>query len=153
MIGVGTPDAGDDAVGLLAVRSVRSELEAIPGIEVLEVASAQRVLDLLGGAEGVILVDAVRTPDGSRPPGTIVRLEADPSGLPAEIGASLSSHGLGLAEVLGLAATLGSAPRVVVLGVEVAETRGGASVSARVGGSVHELGARVLAEARALSSV
>jgi len=151
VVGVGTPDAGDDAVGLIAVRAARSELEAL-GVEVVETGAGLHVVDLLRDVDAVIVVDAVRAPRGGRPPGTIVRAEAGPEGLPAEVGSSLSSHGFGVAEAVGLAAALEDAPRVVFLGVEVADLTAGHGPSEPVASSVPELVARVVAEARSLTS-
>lgn len=149
VVGVGNPEAGDDAVGLLAVRSVRPDLEAL-GAEVVETGAGLHVVDLLSGARAVVVVDAVRAPSGGRAPGTIVRAEAGPEGLPAEVGSSLSSHGFGVAEAVGLAAALDDAPRVVFLGVEVADVTAGHGLSAAVARALPELAARVVTEARLL---
>jgi hydrogenase maturation protease len=151
VVGVGNPDAGDDAAGLLAVRAARPELEAL-GVEVLETGAGLHVVDLLRDAEAVIVVDAVRAPRGGRAPGTIVRAEAGPEGLPAEIGSSLSSHGFGVAEAVGLAAALEEAPRVVFIGVEVADVTAGHAPSEPVASSLPEVVTRVVAEARSLAS-
>ena len=148
VVGVGSPGAGDDAAGVLAVRRVRAELERL-GVEVVEIAAAAHLLDALQGVDAVLVVDAVRAP-GLRP-GALVRVEAGPEGLPVELGGSLSSHGLGVAEAVALAAALPEPPRVVVLGVQVAEARAGAPVSDPVAAALPELAARVLAEARILS--
>ena len=59
----------------------------------------------------IVVVDAIRTPAGARPPGTVVRADAGPDGLPAEIGSSLSSHGFGVVEAFGLASAIGPTPR------------------------------------------
>ena len=61
------------------------------------------MLDLLEGVDAVVLVDAVRAPSGGREPGAMVRAVGDPDGLPAELRGALSSHGLGIAEAVGLA--------------------------------------------------
>ena len=102
------------------------------------------------GVDAVVVVDAVWAPDLE--PGEVVRLEAGPAGLPVELRGSLSSHGVGVAEAITLAAALEDGPRVVVLGVVVARTRS-SSMSARVAASIPELAARVMAEVRALSTV
>ena len=151
VVGVGNPEAGDDAVGLLGVRAARPELEAL-GVEVVETGAGLHVVDLLAGVDAVVIVDAVRESRGARPPGTIVRAEAGPEGLPAELGSSLSSHGFGVAEAVGLAAALDGTPRVVVLGVEVADVVAGHGLSEAVAASLPELVTRVVAEARSLGS-
>ena len=149
VVGVGSLPAGDDAAGILAVRAARAELERL-GAEVVEIGAAAHLLDALQGVDAVVVVDAVWAPDLE--PGEVVRLEAGPAGLPVELRGSLSSHGVGVAEAITLAAALEDGPRVVVLGVVVARTRS-SSMSARVAASIPELAARVMAEVRALSTV
>jgi len=151
VIACGNPHAADDAAGVVAVAAARSALESIPGVEVVPQASPLEVFHLLEGAEAVVVVDAIRTPAAGRAPGTIVRAEAAPRGLPAEIRSSLSSHGLGIAEAVGLAAAIGPAPRVVVLGVEAAEATAGGALSSPVERAVPELTRRIVAEARGLA--
>ncbi|HZD17458.1 MAG TPA: hydrogenase maturation protease [Actinomycetota bacterium] len=151
VIGLGTPDAGDDAAGLLAVRAARDALAAVPGVDVVESAAPLDALDLLDEADAAVIVDAVRTSLGGREPGDLIRAEAGPDGLPAEVRSSLSSHGLGLAEAVGLAAALGSASRIVFLGIEVAEVAAGGGLTPAVARSVPELSARIVTEARALA--
>lgn len=150
VIGCGNPDAGDDAVGLLAVREVRTLLGGFEDVEVVEAGPAFRVLELAEGARAIVVVDAVRTPSGRRTPGELVRAEGGPDGLPAELSSSLSSHGLGLADAVGLAAALGHAPRVVFHGVEAEAVTAGSPLSAPVASALPSLVERVLAEVRAL---
>ena len=152
VVGVGSPDAGDDAVGLLAVRAARLELEEVPDVEVVETGAGLHLVDLLDGVDAVVVVDAVRAPRGGRAAGTIVRAEAGPQGLPAEVGSSLSSHGFGVAEAVGLAAALGDAPRVVFFGVEIADITAGHGLSGPVATALPELVTRVVGEARLLST-
>ncbi|GBC86607.1 hypothetical protein HRbin12_00604 [bacterium HR12] len=147
VVGVGSA-LGDDAAGVLAVRAARAELERL-GVDVREVGAGAHLLDLLEGPDVVIVVDAVWVQ--GMEPGEIVRVEAGPHGLPAELRTSLSSHGVGVSEAVALASAMPDPPRVILLGVALAEGRGGVRPSARVLGSVPELAARVLAEAAALS--
>lgn len=151
MIGCGAPEIGDDALGLLVVRDARDRLSAIPGVEVLEAVGPLDVVHLLEDVDAAIVVDAVRDPSGVRPPGTIVRAEAGPDGLPADVRSSLSSHGLGVAEAVGLAAALGPAPRVVLLGAEVGDLTAGHPLSPPVATILPELVEQVVAEAESLS--
>lgn len=152
VIGCGNPDAGDDAAGLLAVAEARPELEALPGVEVVPKASPLEVVHLLDDADAVVVVDAIRTPGRGRDPGTVVRAEAGPDGLPAEIRSSLSSHGLGVAEAIALAAAIGPAPRVTVLGVEAGATAAGESLSEAVRAALPSLRDLLVREAEALVS-
>jgi len=151
VIGCGNPDAGDDAVGLLAVREARASLP--PGVEVVEAGLALRVLDLLDGVDAVVVVDAVRAPNGRREPGALVRAEGGPRGLPAELRSSLSSHGLGLSEAVGLAGALGPLPRVVFVGVEAADMQAGHGLSAAVVAAFPALVGAVIAEAAELEGM
>jgi hydrogenase maturation protease len=150
VIGCGNPDAADDAAGILAVASARQELERLAGVEVVGRAAPLGLVHLLEGADAVVVVDAIRTPGGGRDPGTVVRAEAGPDGLPAELRSSLSSHGLGVAEAVALAAALGTAPRVVVLGVEAGSAGAGEPFSAAVVGALPQLRALLIAEAVSL---
>jgi len=146
VIGCGNPEAGDDAVGLEVVRQVRDLLPDVPEVEVEFAVTGARALDLMLGADAVVVVDAVRTPGGERAPGTLIRVEVGPDGLPVEIASCLSSHGLGLAEVFGLSAAIGPAPRVVFVGVEALEMVLGHGLSPAVLSAVPALVEVVLAE-------
>jgi hydrogenase maturation protease len=150
VIGCGNPDAGDDAVGLLAVRGARARLGSLRDVEVVE-ASTIDLVHLLEDVEGVVVVDAVREPSGLREPGTIVRAEAGPAGLPTDLRSSLSSHGLGVGEAVGLAVALGQRPQVIFLGVEAGDVTMGHGPSARVAGALPELVDRIVEETRRLT--
>lgn len=120
VIGVGGP-RGDDALGCWVADSLRGRW--LPGEA--EVLSRDRpglgLLEELEGLDAVVLVDAMR---GGGPAGC-VRILA-PEDLAR--GPTLSSHGLGIAASLALAEALGRRlPVVRLVGIEVAETRSGAS--------------------------
>ncbi|MBI3647809.1 MAG: hydrogenase maturation protease [Actinobacteria bacterium] len=149
VIGCGNLGAGDDAVGLIVARRVRERLGG--KADVVEAGTAFRVVDLVRASRAAVVVDAVRTAGGGRRPGAVVRAEPGPDGLLAEIRGSLSSHGLGLAEALGLAAALGPVPKVVFLGVEAGDVTAGHPLSPPVEAAVDELVERVVAEAARLS--
>jgi hydrogenase maturation protease len=142
LIGCGNPDAGDDALGLLAIARLRARVP--DGVDVREAGPATKVLDLLDDVDTAIVIDAVREPSGARAPGTIVRAEGDR--LPAELRGSLSSHGLGLAESVALAAAIGDAPRVVFHGIEAADVGVGAPLSDEVAAAFPALLDAVLAD-------
>ncbi|MGZ4154557.1 MAG: hydrogenase maturation protease [Actinomycetota bacterium] len=145
IVGCGNLDAGDDAAGLVAVDRVRSLVP--PDVDVVTAPTALHVLDLLEGVDTVLLVDAMRTTGGGREPGHVVRAESGPEGLPATLRSSLSSHGLGLAEAVGLAAALGPVPRVVFLGVEVGDVRVGRGLSPAVDAALPALVDAIVREA------
>lgn len=112
IIGVGNRERGDDAAGPEVAERIVGPL---PG-DVDVVVSGGDPADLLDAMEGhdrVILVDAL-APEGH--PGRVVRL-TDPGAFASVRPAS--SHVIGPAEVLGLAAALDRLPaEVVVYGVE-----------------------------------
>jgi hydrogenase maturation protease len=99
VIGLGAEDRGDDAAGLLVARLLRAA--APPGVEIYG-----SLLELVEGADRVVLVDAAR---GAGPPGTVERVPLDA----AARSPVRSTHGLGLAEALGVAAELAILPPVV----------------------------------------
>jgi hydrogenase maturation protease len=101
VVGLGAEHRGDDAAGLLVARIVRAA--APPGVEVVECAGdAGTLLECLDGADRVIVVDAAR---GGRP-GSVERLPLDAIARAA----ARSTHGMGLAEALGIAAELDVLP-------------------------------------------
>ena len=114
IIGIGSP-FGDDACGLAAARQL-----ADPPPAGSEVIAADRpgagLIELLDGVEATILIDAVRS--GS-PPGTLHDLDLrELLRSPVRV---VSSHDLGVAEAVQLAAALGRLPaRGRLLGIETA---------------------------------
>jgi len=147
IVGCGNPDAGDDAAGLVAVERVRPLVPV--DVEVVTAPTALHVLDLLHDTETVVLVDAMRTAGASRPPGQVVRAESEADGLPVALRSSLSSHGLGLAEAVGLAVALGPVPRVVFLGIEVGDVAAGNGLSPAVEAALPSLVEAIVREAGA----
>jgi len=115
VIGIGTAHA-DDAAGL----AVAALLASRPLPDGVLVKTCMRplpdLLDALEGADAAVLIDAART---GGVPGAIHRLaQGDLACL-----RSPSSHGLGVAQALALAAALGRAPaRVELLAIEASKT-------------------------------
>jgi hydrogenase maturation protease len=133
VIGCGNPDAGDDAAGLLAVRAASERLRGTPSVEFFLAGPASKAGDLLQGTHTAIVVDAVRSTGSERRPGDLFRAVATPDGLPTPVRSAISSHGLGLADVIGIEAALGRAARVIFLGIEAADVQiGNAPCSAVV---------------------
>jgi hydrogenase maturation protease len=113
VIGIGHPDRGDDAVGLLVARRIATG-GSIP-LDVREcTGDLTSLLDTWTGAGGVVLIDATV---GCGAPGTIhvrdLRQAPPPSGRPA------SNHGFGLAEAVALGEALGTLPIAIrLVGIE-----------------------------------
>ncbi len=73
MLGVGNPILKDDGVGIHAIRELKKQLT---GVDFGEVSvSGLELVELFKGYDKVIIVDAIKTKDGS--PGKIYRLTPD----------------------------------------------------------------------------
>lgn len=142
IIGVGNPYRGDDGVGVAVVRALGGRLPA--QAEAREATGeVTSLMAAWSGAPSVILVDAVVS---GAPPGTLHRIEAHATPLPAHWSTG-SSHALGLAEAIELARALGTLPaRVIVFGVEAGCFDPGTGLSPRVADAVGSAGRAVLAE-------
>lgn len=137
VIGLGSEDRGDDAVGAVVARAVAGL--RLPGVTLVEHEDPTALLDLWKGHDLVVVVDAVCS--GS-PPGTIHWLETGPDSGPLTERAWTSTgrggtHAIGLAEVVELARVLGRLPaRVVLVGVEAAGFDHGEPLSPPVAAAV-----------------
>ncbi|MGD0652559.1 MAG: hydrogenase maturation protease [Verrucomicrobiia bacterium] len=101
IIGIGNPDRGDDAVGVIVAQRLRQRLPA--QVPILQTTGDPGfLLEAWQTAETVILIDAVQS---GAPPGTIHRLDAHESPLPANF-FRCSTHALGLPEAIELARAL-----------------------------------------------
>ena len=128
VIGRGSPDRGDDAVGRVGAAAVQDALvetgvdeRGVPGVRVLTHEDPTGLLDLWADADLVVVVDAVRS---GATPGTLVVLEAGPqSGALADRAWARTgrggTHAFGLAAAVELARALHRLPgRLVLVGVE-----------------------------------
>lgn len=111
VIGCGHPDCGDDAAGLLVVRRLRQL-----GIEAVETSGeAGSLMACWEGGDDVLVVDAMLS--GAKP-GSIQIWDAGAVPLPGQA-FRCSTHGLGVAEAVGLARALGRLPaRLRICGIE-----------------------------------
>lgn len=142
VIGLGNDARRDDGVGLAVVRSLARTPET-PARLVEGPGDASALLELWTGVERVIVIDAVRS---GRPAGTIVRLEVGASGLPGDVPAT-STHGLSLAEAVGLGRALDRLPRsLVVYGIETGSLDAGEGLTPPVAEAVPRVRERILAE-------
>ncbi len=145
VLGIGNPDRGDDAVGRIVARSLRPRAPADVRI-VEQSGEASALLAELQMADSAWLVDAAQS---GAAPGTIHRIDCSVADavLPSR---SVSSHGFGLAEAIGLARTLDLLPpRCVVFAVEAADFTHGAPPSPLVAAAVGEVARRILEELHA----
>lgn len=143
VVGLGSPDRGDDAVGAAVVRAVAALL---PAVDVHTREDPSALLDLWWGRDLAVVVDAARS---GAPSGTVHVLEAGRTapapGLTARAGAAIGgTHAFGLAEVVDLARALRRLPdRLVVVGVEAERLDHGAPLSPAVAAAVPVAAARV----------
>jgi hydrogenase maturation protease len=136
VIGVGTPH-GDDAIGLTAIRLLRTRQI---GAELYEADSGQRLLDFLDPSASLIIIDALKTSDYSA--GTIYRANWPDCRL--ESLCSTSTHGLGVSEALKLADALGQLPQeVVIFAVAIEQARPNSAQNPQVVAALHELLRRI----------
>ncbi len=127
-IGVGNPLRGDDAAGLLVAARLRELAPADVGVLEIE-GEPVDLIEAWSGAGSVSLADAVSS---GAEPGTVHRVEAAESPLPASFGRT-STHALGLSEAVELARSLGRLPaRLTVFGIEGNSFSVGAGVDPRV---------------------
>lgn len=132
VIGCGNLDRGDDGAGLLVARRLR-EL----GLEAVEHSGAATdLIERWRGAGVVILVDAVVA---GAAPGAI-HLWRRPEAFLATAAPRGSTHLLGLADALALAAALGRLPKkLIVYGIEASRFGVGERPSPEVAAAVEEL--------------
>jgi hydrogenase maturation protease len=134
VIGIGNRWRGDDGAGLEAAGRLGGvELEGEP----------IRIVDALGDADEVVIVDAVSS---DAAPGAVHVFDAGSEPLPVELFGSPSTHALGLAEAIEIARSLGRLPtRLRVYGIEGAQFGHGRGLSPEVEAAVD----RVLREVKA----
>jgi hydrogenase maturation protease len=139
VFGLGNPDRGDDAVGILVVRALGGR--APTGVALLEDGDPLSILEQWEKFDAAILVDAVRS--GS-PAGTVQVF--DGRQLPSTVRAGLvSTHGLSVRDVIGLGEALGTLPAIVrVVGIEAAGFEPGAEPAPEMERAVAEAAGVVL---------
>ncbi len=142
IIGLGNTLVGDDAVGVLAARRLSGLVAGRAEVVEAEMTGLE-LLDLMQGADMVILIDAART---GQPAGTIHRLDASTTPIAASLFAH-STHALNAVEALELARALGRLPgRVLVYGIEAEELGAGRPLSQAVGEALEQVVRQVLAD-------
>lgn len=117
VVGLGSRDRGDDAVGPLIASAVAAL--GRPGVRVAEHEDPTALLDLFGEHDVVVVVDAVRS---GNPPGTVRTWDVGAAPVPTDAWAATGrggTHAFGLATAVELARALHRLPaRVVVVGVD-----------------------------------
>ena len=142
VVGVGNPDRGDDGAGLLVARMLRDRLP--PDVRIEErLGGAAELIELLREADQAVLIDAMVS---GAPAGTIRRFDCAVGDVAPGRGQA-SSHGLGVAEAVGLASALSCLPAVcLIYGVEAAEFSPGSDMSDAVVDGAEAVADRIAAE-------
>ena len=149
VVGLGAPDRGDDAVGVVVARGVAAR--CLPGVDVVVHEDPTDLVELWTGRELVVVVDAVRS---GAEPGSVVLLETGAVGerLPEAAWGRTGrggTHAFGLAAAVELARALRRLPpRVVLVGVEAISFEHGAPLSPPAAAAVPTAVDRVLAIVR-----
>lgn len=154
LVGLGSPDRGDDAVGPIVARLVAAS--RLPGILVVEREDPTCLIDLWGGRDLAVVVDAVCS---NGVPGTLMIMESGVGSAPlpqdawARTGRG-GTHAFGLAAAVELSRALNRLPRrLVLIGIEAGGLDHGAPLSMPVGAAVPraaEFAIGILAEAGAV---
>jgi hydrogenase maturation protease len=150
VVGVGNELRRDDGVGIAVARRLRAA--GVPeGIEVREEHGEPiDLLDRWQDCDAVVLVDTMRS---GAAPGTIRRLDASASPLPAELRRSPSTHAVSIAEAIERARALDQLPAsLVVYAIEGRDFDAGAELSEDVEAVAADVADAVLREARALAA-
>jgi len=142
VIGIGNPDRGDDAAGLIVARQIRNEA---PNVD--------RVLEHTGDGTGLIelweratLTIVIDVMCSGAVPGTIERFDATLHSVPAAVFHN-STHTFGLHEAIELSRALQRLPRqLVVYGIEGRDFAMGADPSPAVKSAMGQVVLRVLQE-------
>ena len=112
VLGLGNPILSDDGVGPRVAAEVRSRINGLPDVTVLEASTAGLdSLDLLSGYDKVVLIDAIQTDKGKA--GQVYRLDAEALVVSRHVS---TPHDVNLATALELGKRLGMPlPRTIVI--------------------------------------
>ena len=142
VIGVGNEFRRDDGAGPAVVARLRGRLPEGAALVVSDGEPA-RMIEAWEGMPLAVVVDAVRAQPAV--PGRLHRLVLDQAA--TDPLSSVSSHGLGLEDAIGLAQALDRMPvRLVVHAVEAANLGQGAGLTPAVAAAIDALAAAVLAD-------
>lgn len=138
LIALGSRTACDDEAGLLAAQQVGDSRDAVDSIDVvLAGRPGPGLVDLLDPDRATVIVDAIQA---GLAPGEVVCIPLAELPDAAVAGHPLTSHGLGPAEALRLAQTLGRAlPRGTFVGIQAAHHRPGQGLSPEIERALPEL--------------
>jgi hydrogenase maturation protease len=144
VIGVGNEFRRDDAAGPAVISALAGRVPAGVTLTVND-GEPTRMIEAWAGAPLAIVVDAVRAEPAV--PGRLHRLVLDHTGMGP--GGPVSSHGLGLADAIGLGRALDRMPgRLIVHAVEAGDLGQGTGLTPAVAAVIDTLAAAVLGDLR-----
>lgn len=148
VVGLGSVDRGDDAVGPAVASLVADELSRLGehDVHVVVHEDPTELVELMTGYRSVVVVDAIRS---GAPAGRVLVRTVTPGGQPLptldDPGAA-GTHGLGLGHALELAKSLGRLPHLLCLvGIEAQGFERGAPMSPAVAQAVDHAVTAVIA--------
>jgi hydrogenase maturation protease len=144
VLGIGNILLQDEGVGVRVIEHIRNHYRLADEVQVID--GGTMGLDLLPylEVEQLLVVDAV---DAGEPPGTIVCLRDRE--VPAHLNQKISSHHIGLADILSITRLRGTEPRqIVLIGIQPASLDVGLELSPTISAQVPTLVEQVLQEVR-----
>ena len=141
LAGIGNEFRGDDAVGLLIAKKIRSQ--QLANVQVVTLSDhLDNLLDLWADREFVILVDAVRS---EAAPGSIIYLDLFNDSLPPTLAAT-STHALDILQLVQLARLLNRLPQsLAIVGIEGSSFAIGAEMTDPVRSALPKATEKILA--------
>lgn len=145
VIGLGNPLLADDGIGLAALARLREEWSLSSDVELLDGGTwGMMLLPAVEDADRLLLLDAIDVGDD---PGATVVLERDE--LPLFLDGKISTHQIGIREVLALASLRGTLPgETVAVGLQPAELATETALSPDAVAGLDELVARAVERLR-----
>jgi hydrogenase maturation protease len=114
VLGIGNILLKDEGIGVKVVQTIMNNYSFPPNVQVIDGGTlGPCLLHYIQGFDEIIVIDAVQ---GGQAPGTLYRFTSEQGFL--EMSGKLSSHQMGIAEVLSQIKLLGEAPVVTFIGVE-----------------------------------
>ena len=146
VIGVGNEFRRDDGIGPEVLARLHEHADGVVVQLVLSDGEPASVIEAWSGASLAVVVDAVVA--DAPVPGRVHRLVIGTDEVAG--GSTVSSHGLGVGDAIGLAAALGRLPgRLIIHAVEAADVGRGVGLTPAVSAVVADLTAAVLRDVRA----
>ncbi len=114
ILGIGNILLKDEGVGVRVIERLKRDFKFPPNVELIDGGTAGfGLIDLLDGAEHLIIVDAVQ---GNDEPCSIYRFKFED--MPSSISKKFSPHQIGILETLTLKKMLGKIPDTTIIAIQ-----------------------------------